>query len=153
LEKPALLFGHHLDLIILCCIYAVCSKLTKSDLRFRNIIQVYTARWDKNSESVIRAVPTKEGPMDIIKFYNAYFIPQVRTSFLIPNRKQFFLLLTRLFFSLGRLRHLWWVQLVSRCAICLLVVLLPVLGPIRPSALQPLAPLPCRVDPQYRPVV
>ena len=92
---PSLLFGRHVDSLLLCCLYTVKVKVCNSDCDFKRIILVYVDRWDREMTEVVREVDGK--PTDasdgskgsgsgggggrkvqIIQFYNEVFIPTVQ---------------------------------------------------------------------------
>jgi len=76
-----LLFNRHLDTMVLCCVYAVCTKVAKTNLKFKKIISVYNlTRADANAAVVVRAVHRAQNLLryNIIDFYNKDFIQEVK---------------------------------------------------------------------------
>ena len=87
LRHPSLLFGRHVDTILLCCLYTVKVKICKSEYDFKRIMMVYADRWDKEVTHVIREVEGKPAAeadggtavkkLSIIQFYNEIFVRTV----------------------------------------------------------------------------
>ena len=102
LRHPSLLFGRHVDTLLLCCLYTVKVKVCNSESDFKRIITIYIERWDREVTEVIREVERKPADIDgkageggegaaaaaagrnggkklqIIQFYNELFIPTVQ---------------------------------------------------------------------------
>ena len=114
LRHASLLFGRHVDTLLLCALYTVKVKICKSEYDFKRIITVYIDRWDREVSEVIREVEGKAGEADggakaagsgenagsrsggagaggrkklqIIQFYNEIFIPTLQ-DFIIGTLK------------------------------------------------------------------
>jgi retinoblastoma-associated protein len=76
LEYPEIFKNRHIDQIIMCTLYGIC-KLNRIEVTFRVIIEKYMKQPQANTR-VYRVVLLNENATgDIIKFYNAVFIPSV----------------------------------------------------------------------------
>lgn len=99
IDQPTLLRGRHVDQIVLCAVYGVMKVRRKEDpLSFKSIIDKYRAMLLENDPIATRAHPPQAPPFtsdvvrdvdcgrgvrgDIIKFYNAVFIPAAKSIIL-----------------------------------------------------------------------
>jgi len=53
LERSELMENRHLDTLLLCAVYAVCTKVANFDLKFRHIIAVYSAKFPGKATKVL----------------------------------------------------------------------------------------------------
>lgn len=79
-EEADLLYGRHLDQMILCGFYAVC-KTNQLNIKFIDIKMKYEECSQYNKamhQDLIWNVDCGSAKQDIIKFYNAVFVPKLK---------------------------------------------------------------------------
>jgi retinoblastoma-associated protein len=83
LHNSELLINNHLDVLILCSIYAVSRIAKADDLKFQTIISSYIDKYPKNKNFVMK-LPHHD--VHIIQFYNSTFLPAVK-QFVVSSIK------------------------------------------------------------------
>jgi len=90
-DARSLMVNRHVDHVIMCSMYAVCNKVNRMRLSFKDIIFNYRLICENNRYSspvevgkILWQVPLdKEGEFgDIVKFYNSVYIPVVKSFIL-----------------------------------------------------------------------
>lgn len=89
-EEYELLRNRHVDHVIMCSMYAICSKVYELQISFKNIISSYrsiceTSRMLAPTEvgKILMQIPLIDGNLgDIVRFYNRVFIPATKDQIL-----------------------------------------------------------------------
>lgn len=86
-EKYTILTDRHIDHVIMCSMYAICSKMFNLQISFKNIINSFKTICETTRQmspvevgKILMQVPLhQEGQIgDIVKFYNRVFIPETK---------------------------------------------------------------------------
>lgn len=89
-EEYELLRNRHVDHVIMCSMYAICSKVYELQISFKNIISSYksiceTSRMLAPTDvgKILMQIPLNDGNLgDIVRFYNRAFIPATKDQIL-----------------------------------------------------------------------